>query len=91
MPSKSHFVMLLISLMSLTALGAETSPQTSPHCNQFTPENVDAVAHDAVSTLTDAEIWCYQRVETPQPGLLIYNVDQGEPKPELTQSKAYKA
>lgn len=80
MPSKANFIILFVSLLSLTALGAETSP----HCYQFTSTSVEAVEHDSDEAVTDAEIWCYQRVESPQPGVMIYNMDQGKPKPELT-------
>lgn len=66
--------------MSLTALGAESSP----HCYLFKPGSVEAVEKPAEATLTDAETWCYQTVQTPQPGRLIYMVTAGKVKPELS-------
>lgn len=83
MPSKHNLIVLFVCLLSLTALGAETSP----HCYQFTSGNVEAVEHHAEANVSASEIWCYQRVESPQPGLLIYNIDQGRAKPELTLLK----
>jgi len=81
MPSKNNLIALFVSLLSLTALGAETSP----HCYQFTSGNIEAVEeHGSEVNVSDSEIWCYQRVVTPQPGMLIYNIDNGRAKPELT-------
>lgn len=80
MPSMHNFIILFVFAFSLTALAQETSP----HCYQFTASNVEAVEHDTDPNVSAAEIWCYQRVETPRPGLLIYNMDQGRAKPELT-------
>lgn len=82
MPSKPIFIIPFVFFLSLTALGEETSPR----CYQFTSGNIEAVEHDHGSNthVSDSEIWCYQRVTTPQPGLLIYNIDNGRAKPELT-------
>ncbi|AZZ37363.1 hypothetical protein CIK05_11360 [Bdellovibrio sp. qaytius] len=83
MPSKHNFIILFVSFLSLTALGAETSP----HCYWFKPGSVEAVEHDADTDVPDAETWCYQRVESPQPGTYIFNIDQGVAKPETALFK----
>lgn len=80
MPSKNNFITLFVCLMSLTALGAESSP----HCYLFKPGSVEAVEKPTEATLTDAETWCYQKVESPQAGQLIYMVSAGKVKPELS-------
>lgn len=80
MPSKNKFIVLFVSLMSLTALGAESSP----HCYLFKPGSVEAVEKPTEAKLTDAETWCYQNIETPKAGRLIYMVNSGKVKPELS-------
>lgn len=80
MPSKHNLIVLFVSLMSLSALGAETSP----HCYWFRPGNPEAVAYKPGTIMKDSETWCYQRVQAPKPGMLIYNIDSGLAKPELT-------
>lgn len=80
MPSKYGFILLSALLLSLSAQAAETKP----HCYLFKPGSVEAVEKPTEAKLTDAETWCYQKVETPQAGQLIYMVSSGKVKPELS-------
>ena len=56
MPSKNNFIVLFVSLMSLTALGATSAP----HCYLIKPGSVEAVIKTTETALSDAETWCYQ-------------------------------
>lgn len=82
MPSTHNFILFSVCLLSLT-VQAEVA---SPRCYQFSKSRVEAVAHDhdTDATVSDSEIWCYQNIESPKPGTLVYNVDQGRAKPELS-------
>ena len=80
MPSKHNFIILFVSFLSLSALGADKTP----HCYWFKPGIVEAVEHDSDTDIPDAETWCYQRVESPKPGMYIFNIDQGQPRPEVS-------
>lgn len=75
----SNFIVLFVSLFSLTA-NAEDS---SPRCYLFKPGSVEAVK-TTTTTFSDAETWCYQNIDSPQPGRLIFMVSAGKVKPELS-------
>ena len=80
MPSKHNLIVSLVCLFSLTAFGADNSPR----CYQFTAGDIQAITDRSASRVTESEIWCYERVNSPKSGVMIFNMDMGRAKRETT-------